>query len=283
MTDTLPFAKFQGAGNDFVILDGRPGAPAAGLDWAQLAQQMCDRHYGVGGDGILVAAEPSAGAAARGAAFRMRMFNPDGSESEMCGNGLRCFARWLADAGEIESGAAHIETGAGILRVTLAAQPDDAAVSAWMGVPDLSAGEVRVPEAGVEADGTRVSTGNPHAVFFVEDVAAVPLETLGPRVEHHPAFPNRTNVEFVQVRDSGNLKVRVWERGAGATLACGTGACAAMVAARVRGLVDKTATLELPGGTLEVRWPGPGQEVVLSGPAVRVYDGSWPLRRETLS
>jgi diaminopimelate epimerase len=292
--DNLPFAKFQGAGNDFVVLDGRPGTPAAGVEWTKLAVQLCDRHYGVGADGILVAAAPSAEACAAGAAFRMRMYNPDGTESEMCGNGLRCFARWLADAGEL-AGATLVETGAGVLR----AEPlPDGSVRCAMGAPRLAprdvplsreAAEGRPPDVPVtdlllHLDdhatllATCVSMGNPHAVIFVGDVERVPLEELGPQVERHPHFPARTNVEFVQVLAPDRLRVRVWERGAGATLACGTGACAALVAARLNGYAGKRAALELPGGILDVSWagaPGDGQPVLLSGPAVRVFDGAW--------
>lgn len=288
----LPFAKFQGAGNDFVVLDGRPGAPAAGAEWSMLARQMCDRHYGIGADGILVALEADA-AAPQDARVRMRMFNPDGSEAEMCGNGLRCFARWLWDAGEIGAGSTRIQTGAGVLRVDLS---PDGGVTASMGAPrlapeqiPLSAGAASefgsegpvlalpVPVDGWEgpAEATCVSMGNPHAVLFVDDVAAVPLERIGPAIEHAPAFPARTNVEFCQVVAPDHLRVRVWERGAGVTLACGTGACAAMVAARLHQHVVERVTVALPGGGLVVTWPGDGADVTLSGPAVRVFDGVW--------
>jgi diaminopimelate epimerase len=204
------------------------------------------------------------------------MLNPDGGESEMCGNGLRCFARWLADAGELPSSEVTIETGAGLLRVTL---NQDGSVSALMGVPTIGEHALALSPAvdGVTETGTRISMGNPHAVFFVPDVDAVPLELVGPRVETHPAFPHRTNVEFVQVLAPDRLRVRVWERAAGATQACGTGACAAHAAARVHGLALEYATLELPGGRLEVSWPGEGHQVQLTGPAVRVFDGRWPL------
>jgi diaminopimelate epimerase len=276
VTDVLPFAKFHGARNDFVIVDGRPDRPADGLDLVALAVQMCDRHAGIGADGLLIASPVSPDAAAAGAAARMRMLNPDGGESEMCGNGLRCFARWLADAGELPSSKVTIETGAGLLSVTL---NPDGSVSALMGVPTVGEHALALSPAvdRVTVSATRVSMGNPHAVFFVPDVDAVPLERVGPRVETHPAFPRRTNVEFVQVLSFNRLRVRVWERGAGATQACGTGACAAHVAARVHGLASERATLELPGGTLEVTWPGEGHQVRLTGPAVRVFDGRWPL------
>jgi diaminopimelate epimerase len=292
----LPFAKFQGAGNDFVVLDGRPGAPAAGLDWDVLARRMCDRHYGIGADGILVADLPREQINRR-AAVRMRMFNPDGSEAEMCGNGLRCFARWLLDARELSPGMAWIETGAGVLRVDISAEGK---VAARMGRPQLAPSAIPLtssvasdfPEAGPVLNlaldvaspaapnapllATCVSMGNPHAVFFVDDVAKVPLARWGPAIEHHAAFPARTNAEFCQVLAPDRIRVRVWERGAGITLACGTGACAAMVAGRLHGRVAPRVTVELPGGELDITWSGDDEEVTLSGPAVRVFDGIWP-------
>ena len=291
----LPFAKLQGTGNDFVVVDGRQCGDE--IDWAALARQMCDRHFGVGADGLLVAARPESSMASR-AAHRMRMFNPDGSESEMCGNGLRCFARWLHERGELGAGATAVDTGAGVLTVEVG---PDGSFAAGMGRPRLAPRDIPLSApaaAGQPAEGpvldlpirlagdggrrlaaTCVSMGNPHAVIFVPAVDGVALEALGPQVEGHELFPRRTNVEFCQVVDRGRLRVRVWERGAGATLACGTGACAAMVAARLHGRVDERVVLELPGGELEVEWPGsraaPDAEVVLRGPAAHVFDGAW--------
>ena len=283
MTASLPFAKLHGARNDFVIVDGRPGAPAGALDskaLAALAVAMCDRHAGIGADGLLIASPVSRSAAEAGAVAHMRMLNPDGSESEMCGNGLRCFVRWLVDAGELLATEAVIETGAGPLRITLNA---DGSISAFMGVPTVGALALALDPAvdGVIETATRVSMGNPHAVFFVPEVAAVPLETVGPRIERHAAFPLHTNVEFVQALAPDRLKVRVWERGAGATQACGTGACAAHVAARLHGLAAERATLELPGGELEVEWPGQGHQVRLTGTAIHVFDGVWGPRERS--
>jgi diaminopimelate epimerase len=236
----------------------------------------------------------------------MRMFNPDGSEAEMCGNGLRCFVRWLAERGEVGPGHLVVETGAGPLAATLDAdgwiavemgpprlRPVDVPLSAGAaaGQPaegpvlrlplDLSGAPVpglpRRPGSPGEVEATCVSMGNPHAVLFVPDAGAVPLETVGPRLEHHPAFPARANVEVCQVLARDRLRVRVWERGAGITLACGTGACAAVVAAQLRRYVDERVVVELPGGALEVTWPGdPHRPVFLRGPAVHVFDGDWP-------
>ncbi|HET7768354.1 MAG TPA: diaminopimelate epimerase, partial [Chloroflexota bacterium] len=171
---------------------------------------------------------------------------------------------------------AVIQTGAGPLSVTL---HEDGRVSALMGVPIVGARALTLEPAvdGVTQSATRVSMGNPHAVFFVPDVDAVPLADVGPRVETHPLFPHHTNVEFVQALAPDRLRVRVWERGAGATQACGTGACAAHVAARLHGLATERATLALPGGLLDLEWPGEGHQVKLTGPAVHVFDGTWPL------
>ena len=295
---TFPFTKYQGAGNDFVVVDARMGGALAQLAgdaaWAALARQVCDRHFGAGADGLLVAAKP----VTAGATQCMRMYNPDGSESEMCGNGLRCFVRWLADEGDLAPGEVAVQTGAGVLRAALAA---DGMVTVDMGAPRLAPADIPLsaaaamdqPPAGPvmhlplkvaaaatagapsELDVTCVSMGNPHAVHFVEDVESVPLDVLGPVVERHAAFPRRTNVEVCQVVAPDRLRVRVWERGAGLTLACGTGACASLAAARLRGLAGERATLELPGGTLSVQWPGGMASVRLSGPAVRVYRGIW--------
>jgi diaminopimelate epimerase len=318
-TPSLPFAKYQGAGNDFVLIDGRPGAAAAQGDsgWATLARALCDRHFGVGADGLLVAAAPDS-REAPGAAERMRMFNPDGSEAEMCGNGLRCFVRWLDDQGHVDgrgrretARAFGVQTGAGVLAVEIDA---GGGISVDMGAPRLAPAEIPLAPAvavdlpavgpvlhlplpvewpgGVAAaarvpaplDVACVSMGNPHAILFVDEARAVALETLGPLVEHHPVFPARTNFELCEIVARDRIRVRVWERGAGITLACGTGACAAAVAARLRGYVDERVTVELPGGALRVDWPspaGPGgaldasHGVRLSGPAVHVYDGTW--------
>ena len=324
VTGRLAFAKYQGAGNDFVVVDGRR-PPAAGggpadrdaerdpdRDWAALALRLCDRHFGVGADGLLVAAPPTG----TGAALQMLMYNPDGSLAEMCGNGLRCFVRWLVDRGEAGGGRLPVETGAGVLtadvgpdgrvevnmgppRLQPAAIPLDPAAAGAAGAPPggpVLALPLEVPPVaafpGARYEATCVSMGNPHAVVFVPDAAAVPLEVVGPVLETHPAFPARTNVEFCQVIDPGRIRVRVWERGAGITLACGTGACAAAVAARLRGYVHDRVVVELPGGALTVVWPGDPVSpagppatvstgalppVFLGGPAAHVFDGAVPL------
>jgi diaminopimelate epimerase len=288
----LPFEKWHGAGNDFVIADARPGAPWHGIvhpDVAAVGRAalgVCDRHYGVGADGLLLATDdPVTGVA-------MRMWNPDGTESEMCGNGLRCFGAWLHARSEIDPGTHRVATGAGVLTVDVG---QDRRVSVSMGRPRLSGAEIPVIGAtdgrgeitsvllpgwsGSAVEATCVSMGNPHAVVFTTDVADVPLETFGPLIECHPSFPRRANVEVCAVEDRTAVVVRVWERGVGATLACGTGACAVMVAARLHGLVGPRAEIRMPGGILVAEWHGgPGDtdhDVRLTGPAVRVFAGTW--------
>ena len=272
----------QGAGNDYVVIG--PRNPAC--DWSRLAVRMCDRHYGVGADGLLIVGPSEA------ADFRMRMFNPDGSEAEMCGNGIRCFAKYVIDEGLApgERTDLTIETQAGLHAVS--ARIEGGAVSSvrvGMGTPRFAAEQIPVAASGLErvvdhpldVDGDRflvtcLSMGNPHAVTFVDrPVAELPLERIGPMVEHHPFFPNRVNFEVAQVHDRARMSVRVWERGVGETLACGTGACAVAVAARVKGLIDGAVEIALPGGTLQVEWDGEG-EVWMEGPAETVFKGVWP-------
>jgi len=270
----MEFLKMQGAGNDFVLIDGRDGPQA---DWPELARRMCDRHLGIGADGLLLV-RPSEAADAR-----MLMWNPDGSESEMCGNGIRCFARYLLDGHARGRGSLRVETGAGVLTVT--ARGSSEWLQASLGRPILNGRDIPVaadanpvldlalPELGVTV--TCVSMGNPHAVQFVEDAQAVDLTGLGPRVEHHRLFPERVNFHVCQVVSRERLMVRSWERGAGLTLACGTGAGACCVAARLKGLTGDVVRVQLPGGELELAWDGAG-EVLMTGPAEYVFAGRWP-------
>lgn len=259
----ISFVKMQGIGNDFVLLDGI-GASLPPQDLGRLSVQMCDRRLGVGADGLILLE--------RGAdhPLRMRMFNPDGSESEMCGNGLRCFAKLAWDRGYVDEDHASVETGAGVLDIFRVA-PDRFRVD--MGVARRTADQPI--ELGREGHkGVAISMGNPHLVILVQDVEAVPLEEWGPVLEHHPAFPHRTNVHFVQVLDRTHLRQRTWERGAGVTLACGTGACAGAAAAIWAGLADARLENRLPGGTLEVELSD-GDRVYLSGPAETVFEGTY--------
>ena len=283
----MRFVKLHGAGNDYVLVDGR-GQDA---DWPALARAMSDRHFGIGSDGLLLLM-PS-----EKAPVRMRMFNPDGSEAEMCGNGIRCFAKYVLERQVVAAtdGALLVETGAGVLRV----EPvwEDGRMTAarvGMGVPRLRPREIPVAlprrkgreqeelvlDYPLEVDGYRlrlafVSMGNPHAVAFIHDpVEEFPLDRIGPLVERHKVFPRRTNFEIVNMLSGNKLQVRVWERGVGETLACGTGVCAVAVAGWLKGLMRERVELELPGGTLLVEWGGEG-EVYLSGPVAEVFEGEW--------
>ena len=280
----MRFAKYHGAGNDFILVDGR----GAERDWPALARAICQRNLGAGADGLIVAL-PSQTAAAR-----LRLFNADGSEAEMSGNGVRCFARFVVEEGiaQPEGDDLHVETAAGPIVVRLRRRPDGGGVGGAtvdMGPPRLAPRDIPVA---VEAappildlallvddavySVSCVSMGNPHAVHFVQTpVADFPLREVGPRVEHHPLFPARVNFEVARVLDRGHVESRTWERGVGETQACGTGACAIMVAARLRGLVDDEVEVREPGGVLTLRWPGEGS-VFLSGPAEFVYRGEWP-------
>ena len=286
----MDFTKMQGAGNDFVLVDG--GA-AHRRDWSKLAIAMCDRHYGVGADSVLVLLPSSK------ADFTMRTFDADGSEAETCGNGLRCLARHVLNRGLIGPGAegVAIETLTRIVKVRFERE-GGRVVKFWanMGKPGLEASQIPVavkPGNGnlvdiksllgykVSVNGfdlvlNLVSMGNPHAVHFSETpVASFPLDTIGPKVENLPVFPNRVNFEVARVLDAGHLEARVWERGVGETLACGSGACAITVASKLHGYTEPKVDISLPGGTLNVEWNG-AREVILGGPAEEVFTGHWP-------
>jgi len=287
------FAKLQGNGNDFVLIDTLDpahgwSAVVAGAppDWHKWAVDLCDRRLGVGADGLLVVERGEQ------APYRMRIFNPDGSEAEMCGNGIRCFAHYLLWRYEPEAHQLTIETGAGIRRVhrvpkRAMSQPGAGCLlTVEMGMPRLARGEVPVRgepadqpmlQQPVEVAGqtlqlSAVNTGTPHAVIFTADVQQFPLETLGPAVEHHPLFPERTNVQVAQVVRPNYAIVRTWERGAGATLACGTGACAVLVVGHQLGWLERRATIRMPGGELLVRWRKDNQ-LLMTGPSVLVFAG----------
>nr|WP_088891117.1 diaminopimelate epimerase [Leptolyngbya ohadii] len=278
------FAKYHGLGNDFILVDNRQQSepcitPEQAVKW-------CDRHFGIGADGVIFAL-PGQG----DTDYTMRIFNSDGSEPEMCGNGIRCLARFIAD---LEGRAANdtvaykIHTLAGTIVPKLGA---DGRVTVDMGLPRLLAKEIpttlagaeeKVMQRSLEVAGqtwavTCVSMGNPHCITFVDDVAAIPLEAIGPQFEHHPVFPQRTNTEFIEVVRSDYLKMRVWERGAGITLACGTGACASLVAGVLNEKCDRRATVELPGGCLEIEWSAADDRLYMTGPAELVFRGKTEL------
>ncbi len=278
----LQFSKYQGLGNDFLLLDGRSleeGEPFAWLE-PERVRHLCDRRFGVGGDGVILALPPQ-----QGGELRMRIFNADGSEAEMCGNGIRCLARFLADSdGDGPGRRWQVETPAGRIVPEL---QRDGTVRVDMGAPflepaavptTLPLGPVGLPQGELEVLGQRfrvaaAGMGNPHVVIPVPEVAAVDLERLGAALEVDPAFPARTNVHFVQVLSPTHLVMRIWERGAGPTLACGTGACATLVACHLLGLCERDARLDLPGGSLRIRWDGESGHVFMTGPAEPVFDG----------
>jgi len=277
----MRFVKMHGIGNDFVLLR----AQGDEQDWSRLAQAMCDRHYGIGADGLILVLPSSR------ADVGMRMFNPDGSEAEMCGNGLRCVVKYAVDEGlaRPRDGRIGVETAVGVLSAQVFGEKGAVErVRVSMGVPRFAPKEIPVlveaepplKDLALDIEGQRlavtcVSMGNPHAVHLVErPVAEFPLESIGPKVEHHPLFPQRVNFEVARVLGDEHMEARVWERGAGATLACGSGACAAVVAAHVHGLVGERVDITLPGGTLMVEWDGVG-ECYLTGPAELVFEGEW--------
>ncbi len=270
----------HGCGNDYVYVDcfhePFPRDPVA------LSRSMSDRHFGVGGDGLILIC-PSETADAR-----MRMFNADGSEAEMCGNGIRCVAKYVHDHGIARKQTLKIETGRGILTLDMEANGGKVnRVRVDMGEPILEAARIPTTLAGsppsntpLVVDGreysvTCVSMGNPHCVQFVDDVDRAPVTTLGPRIEIDPHFPARTNVEFVHVQSRGELRMRVWERGSGETWACGTGAAAVAVASAITGRTDRRVVAHLRGGDLELDWAANGH-VYMTGPAEEVFSGDWP-------
>lgn len=285
----MDFTKLQGAANDFILIE------AAGVqkDWSRLAIAMCDRHLGIGADSLLLLL-PS-----EKADFRMRTFDADGSEAETCGNGIRCLTRYVLERGKVSPGKNEItvETAAGINRVKPEFENGEIR-KFWanMGRPRLEANKIPViPEKGegrivdiktmlvyqihmnnIELNLNLVSMGNPHAVHFCdESVAGFPLSEIGPQVERLPAFPQRINFEIARIIGKDHLEARVWERGVGETMACGSGAAAITVASKILGLTGHRADIQLPGGVLNAEWNGDG-EVILGGPAEIVFQGKWP-------
>lgn len=273
---TLPFTKMHGLGNDYVYVNGftHPVVDAAGL-----ARRVSPRHTAIGSDGLILI-QPSAQADCR-----MEMYNADGSRGEMCGNGIRCVGKYAYEHGLTRANPMRVETDAGIKVLDLSIENEKVAeVTVDMGEPILDgrripvAREGRVIDSPLEVNGqvyrvTCVSMGNPHCVVFVDNVDDLDLEKLGPGFEHHPFFPNRVNTEFIRVRDASSLQMRVWERGSGETAACGTGACAALVAAVLTDRAERRATLHLVGGDLAIDWRSDNDHVYMTGPAEEVYHG----------
>ena len=276
----INFTKYHGLGNDFILIDNRHTDKT--LITPDSAVKWCDRNFGIGADGVIFAL-PGTGQTD----YTMRIFNADGSEPEMCGNGIRCLAQFLADLeGDAEIGKTYrIHTLAGTITPRI---EGNGLITVDMGYPQLLAAEIPTTlaasdekvmnqpliVAGQSWSVTCVSMGNPHCITYVEDVSAISLVTLGPQFEKHPAFPQRTNTEFIEVVRPNYLKMRVWERGAGATLACGTGACAVVVAGVLVGKNERRCTVELPGGCLEIHWTE-DERVLMTGPAEMVFAGKY--------
>jgi diaminopimelate epimerase len=277
----IEFSKYQGLGNDFILIDNRHDLQP--IITPETAVKMCDRHFGIGADGVIFAL-PGQG----DTDYTMRIYNSDGSEPEMCGNGIRCLAQFIADLEKIEqvNKSYKIHTLAGVIIPKL---EENGQVTVDMGMPQLTAGEIptlltaqenKVINQSLEVAGqswlvTCVSMGNPHCITFVKDVDAISLKEVGPLFEHHPVFPQRTNTEFIQVVQPDYLKMRVWERGAGITLACGTGACASVVAGVLTDNCDRNCTVELPGGCLQIQWSETDGRVYMTGPAEKVFTGNY--------
>lgn len=271
----LEFTKMHGLGNDFMVID--LVSQRVRLEPEQI-RQLADRHFGVGFDQLLLVEPPGSPEVD----FRYRIFNADGSEVAQCGNGARCFARFVRERRLTRKNRLRVETASGIIELDI---DDRDRVTVDMGAPHFAPAEIPF-EAGAEAGtyeidvaGRRVemsalSMGNPHAVLLVDDVDSAPVATLGPALENHPRFPERVNVGFMQVLDPHHIRLRVFERGAGETLACGTGACAAAVAGIRRGLLASPVQVALPGGELEIRWAGGNAPVIMVGPTARVFDGA---------
>jgi diaminopimelate epimerase len=274
----LRFTKMHGCGNDFVVLD-------LVTQRLQLKERhirkLADRHFGIGCDQVLVVEPPSR----PDVDFRYRIFNADGGEVEQCGNGARCFARFVRDKRLTGKDTLRVETLAGVIELQITRNRQ---VQVDMGAPVLEPAAIpfnapaRALTYSISAQDQTweigaVSMGNPHAVLLVEAVASAPVTTLGPVLELHPAFPQRANIGFMQIVNRGEINLRVWERGAGETLACGTGACAAVVSGQIRGLLDSQVQVNLPGGSLAIEWQGAGHPVMMTGPAATVFEGQIQL------
>lgn len=277
----LQFTKMQGLGNDYVYVD----CTKKKLENAsEVAVKVSDRHFGIGSDGLILIN------ASNVANFEMEMYNADGSRGEMCGNGIRCVAKYVYDYGLTDQTHISVETLGGIKYLDLTVEEGRVRqVRVDMGRPMLCPAEIPVIANGesvidmpIEVDGTEyrmtaVGMGNPHTVVFVEDVDGLEIEQIGPKFEHHPCFPNRVNTEFVKVLDQNTVKMRVWERGSGETLACGTGACAVAVACILNGLTENKVTVQLLGGDLLIEWDREADKVYMTGPAEVVFDGEIEL------
>ncbi|MCC6677548.1 MAG: diaminopimelate epimerase [Phycisphaerales bacterium] len=304
----MEFYKVHGLGNDFILVDGLARRELADLDWPALAPRLCNRHTGIGADGILLLT-PAPPAQSPAADIRMRIFNADGSEAQMCGNGIRCIARHMVIHHRWPGPLLRVLTPRGVLPITFDAGPGAFTATVDMGEPILSARQIpidspadrfvdqplllrpdlndrdlaaavtalgppaRAIDRSIEIRATAVSMGNPHAVVFISDAPGLPLAALGPALESHPAFPEKANAQFLHVTGRSAATLRTWERGAGPTQACGTGACAALVAGVLASHLERRATIHLPGGPLLIRWDEASNHVFMTGPAEEVYRG----------
>ncbi len=277
----MDFVKMHGLGNDFVFIEDKTGQDK---DYTALARAMCNRHTGIGADGLIVIVD------SRVADVRMRIINSDGSEAEMCGNGIRCFAKYVYDSGIIEKKQFTVETPAGIMEPEITVGADNKAelITINMGRPSFNRSEIpmegadgRVLNEDLCVDGenwkiTSLLMGVPHTVTYVDDVDTVDIEKIGPLFEKHEAFPKHTNINFAQQMDDRTVKVRTWERGAGATLACGTGSCSVAVASFLNGRTGREVDIQLPLGTLHIEYREEDGNVYMTGPAAVSFTGTWP-------
>ena len=277
----MDFVKMHGLGNDFVFIEDKTGQDK---DYTALARVMCNRHTGIGADGLIVIVD------SRVADVRMRIINSDGSEAEMCGNGIRCFAKYVYDSGIIEKTQFTVETPAGIMEPEITVGADNKAelITINMGRPSFNRSEIpmegadgRVLNEDLCVDGenwkiTSLLMGVPHTVTYVDDVDTVDIEKIGPLFEKHEAFPKHTNINFAQQMDDRTVKVRTWERGAGATLACGTGSCSVAVASFLNGRTGREVDIQLPLGTLHIEYREEDGNVYMTGPAAVSFTGTWP-------
>lgn len=276
----LNFTKMTGLGNDYIYVDCTDGTKLKNIP--EMAKKLSDRHFGIGADGLILIDKPDN----KQSDFKMRIFNSDGSEAEMCGNGIRCVAKYIHDHNLSTNDKIAIDTLAGIKKVKILENDEGVCNEAIVDMGEPIFQDRNIPynvyepfnkdlDINVEGEKMRftvVSMGNPHAVTFVEDLDDLQIEMCGPVIESNPIFPNRTNVEFVQIIDKNNIRVRVWERGVGETFACGTGACAAVVASGLNGYTDEIVNVSLPGGKLKIEW-GKDNHIYMQGPATTVFEG----------
>ncbi len=272
----LEFMKMHGTGNDFVFLDDRDGRIKQYISYSELARRLCPRHFGIGADGIILILDPDDS----DHDMKFRIYNSDGSQAQMCGNGMRCFAKIVYEKNILAKRKIRVDTKAGTVIPEVMPDADKKVekVRVDMGEPEFSCADMPfdypLQACGIDYHVNAVSMGNPHAVIFVDDIEKIDLEKVGPAIENHEKFPEKTNVEFVEVITGSELRMRVWERGAGITLACGTGACASLAAAAATGRAGRHAVVHLDGGDLEIAWDEKTNHIFKTGPARFVFQGT---------